>query len=71
MKFTFLKQRLTFDEAERECKELGGHLASIHSEAEFHRVFDNIVKHNGRDTDSWLGLTTGLLLHGKHVHATS
>ena len=60
MEFTFLDQKLTFDEAERECMKLGGHLASIHSEAEFHRVFDNVAKHKGTDTDSWLGLTTGM-----------
>ena len=68
--FKFLKQRLTFDEAERECKALGGHLASIHSEPEFKEVYALV-----KQEDSWLGLTTGLplLLHGKqcHVHATS
>ena len=54
-KFFHLKQALTFDEAERECQKGGGHLASLHSQAEFDEVYAMVDGY-----DSWLGLSAGL-----------
>ena len=53
LKFEYLGDTtlFTFDEAEAECVRRGGHLASLHSQAEAEKV----LKLCGQK-DSWLGL---------------
>ncbi|XP_077385904.1 snaclec bothroinsularin subunit beta-like isoform X2 [Festucalex cinctus] len=53
--YFFRSQRLTFDEAENDCKVLGGHLVSVHSRLEL-AVVNELVQLQQASSLVWIGL---------------
>ncbi|XP_041933423.1 C-type mannose receptor 2-like [Alosa sapidissima] len=53
--FRFISTARTWAEAERFCLLLGGHLASVHSVAEYHFIQGLIVTQTHDSTPSWIG----------------
>ncbi|KAG5264620.1 hypothetical protein AALO_G00256190 [Alosa alosa] len=53
--FRFISTARTWAEAERFCLLLGGHLASVHSVAEYHFIQGLIVTQTHDSTASWIG----------------
>ncbi|XP_028447982.1 ladderlectin-like [Perca flavescens] len=60
--FAFYIQTKTWSDAENFCQSAGGHLASIHSDAEHGFIKNQISKLTGAQTTAWIGGTDAVKL---------
>ncbi|XP_074555316.1 uncharacterized protein LOC141811233 [Halichoeres trimaculatus] len=53
--FLYVSDRMTWDDAEKNCISLGGHLASVHSQWEYDQIREVFSDPTNEKPDTWIG----------------